>query len=729
MPRFAHAQRRRLPELRPSAGWTAARAAGTARVLTGAMEGLLLCLLAVLAQLARAQVCPKRCMCQHLSPSLAILCTRTGLLFVPAVIDRRTVELRLTDNFITVVRRKDFSNMTSLVHLTLSRNTISQILPFAFADLRSLRALHLDNNRLLRMGAEQLKGLPNLRHLILSNNQLQDVSPAAFDDFAGTLEDLDLSYNNLEQLPWDTIRQLHNVNSLSLDHNLIDFVPEGAFTNLLKLARLDMTSNQLKKIPPDPLFLRIPVYARSKGSPPSSLVLSLGGNPLHCNCELLWLRRLTREDDLETCASPPDLLGKYFWTIPEEEFLCEPPVITRHSGHLTVTEGEGAVLRCRGAGDPEPSIHWVSPEGKVVANTSRTLSYDNGTLEILIAAVQDSGTFTCIASNAAGEATTAVELLVHLLPLLSNSTTPKVPEAVGPSDILTSAMATLPLGANDTGAPAQEKGVVASEVSSSSVLIRWYPQRHIPGIRMYQVQYNSSSDDTLVYRMIPPTSKGFLMKDLAAGRDYHLCVLAVYNDGLTALTVTQSLGCLQFSTRQEGLQCQALHSHFLGGTMIIVVGGLIVASVLVFIIILMIRYKVSSGQEGQKKAGVSNVHSQTNGSHPVPAGLPGSASRHDGWEADSSGRSRRERGLGALGKDCEKGARPPLASQKGPEEEQEEQKVPSPRGRRRRRSRTSLDRHHGGPAAEPSRAAEEDPPLTLPAEERRSTNDWTGVKI
>lgn len=81
--------------------------------------------------------------------------------------------------------------------------------------------------------------------------------------------------------------------------------------------RLDMTSNKLKKIPPDPLFLRIPVYAKMKGSPLTALVLSFGGNPLHCNCELVWLRRLTREDDLETCASPKDLAGKYFWTIRE----------------------------------------------------------------------------------------------------------------------------------------------------------------------------------------------------------------------------------------------------------------------------------------------------------------------------------------------------------------------------------------------------------------------------
>lgn len=85
----------------------------------------------------------------------------------------------------------------------------------------------------------------------------------------------------------------------------------------ISTARLDMTSNKLKKIPPDPLFLRIPVYARTKGSPLTALVLSFGGNPLHCNCELVWLRRLTREDDLETCASPKPLAGKYFWTIRE----------------------------------------------------------------------------------------------------------------------------------------------------------------------------------------------------------------------------------------------------------------------------------------------------------------------------------------------------------------------------------------------------------------------------
>lgn len=64
------------------------------------MERLWFSLL-LLAAACRTQPCPKRCMCQSLSPSLAILCSKTGLLFVPAAIDRRTVELRLQENFIT----------------------------------------------------------------------------------------------------------------------------------------------------------------------------------------------------------------------------------------------------------------------------------------------------------------------------------------------------------------------------------------------------------------------------------------------------------------------------------------------------------------------------------------------------------------------------------------------------------------------------------------------------
>lgn len=139
--------------------------------------------------------------------------------------------------------------------------------------------------------------------------------------------------------------------------------------------------------------------------------------------------------------------------------------------------------------------------------------------------------------------------------------------------------------------------------------------------------------------MIPSTSYDFLVRDLVSGREYDLCVLAVYDDGVTSLTATRQVGCVTFVTETKYSQCQSLHSHFLGGTMIIIIGGIIVASVLVFIIILMIRYKVYShqGADSGKGTAMTNVRSQTNGGQ-AAGQVPRSSSKIvEGQEATGAG--------------------------------------------------------------------------------------------
>ncbi|XP_063146669.1 leucine-rich repeat and fibronectin type-III domain-containing protein 5 isoform X2 [Candoia aspera] len=593
------------------------------------MEKLLLYLFFI-GLVLKAQTCPKRCVCQIWSPNLATLCAKKGLLFVPPDIDRKTVELRLADNFVTNIKRKDFANMTSLVDLTLSRNTISFITPHAFADLRNLRALHLNSNRLTKITHDMLSGLSNLHHLILNNNQLTLISSTAFDDVLA-LEELDLSYNNLETIPWDAVEKMVSLHTLSLDHNMINNIPKGTFSHLHKMTRLDVTSNKLHKLPPDPLFQRAQVLATSGIINPSTFALSFGGNPLHCNCELLWLRRLSREDDLETCASPSVLSGRYFWSVPEEEFLCEPPLITRHTHELRVLEGQRAILRCKARGDPEPAIHWISPEGKLISNATRSLVYDNGTLDIHITTMKDTGSFTCIASNPAGEDTQSVDLHIIKLPHIVNSTNHIHEPDPGSSDISTSTKS----GSNASSSNgetkiSQDKKVVVAEATSSTALLKFNFQRNIPGIRMFQIQYNGTYDDSLVYRMIPPMSKTFLVNNLAAGTMYDLCVLAIYDDGITSLTATRVVGCIQFTTEQDYVRCHFMQSQFLGGTMIIIIGGIIVASVLVFIIILMIRYKVCNNGGHHKVTKVSNVYSQTNGAQAQAQGCCGAATPQSG---------------------------------------------------------------------------------------------------
>ncbi|CAM9501106.1 unnamed protein product [Lampetra fluviatilis] len=596
-------------------------------------------------------LCPRRCVCQNLSPSMATLCAKKGLLSVPATVDRRTVELRLADNFITRLRRQDLANMSNLVDLTLSRNTLGEVVAGAFADLRALRSLYLDGNRLTRLCNVTLRGLTTLRLLTVSSNQLSHIANETFEDFITTLEDLDLSYNNLETLPWEAVQRMSSLHFLGLDHNLLDRVLPGAFTQLHKLSRLDLTSNRLRTLAPDALFLRAGAAAAAGGP----LAFSLAGNPLHCNCEVLWLRRQRRQDQLETCATPAHLAGRSFWAVGEEEFLCEAPVITRHSPHLRVVEGQRAVLRCKAVGDPEPGVHWLAPDGRLVHNSSRSAFYANGTLEVLVATVRDDGTFTCIASNAAGETTTNVRLDVVHLPRVVNGTAGRLRgggggapslgagDPPGPSDMAAhNGHAAAAPGINASDGKGRQWKVEATDVKSTSVLVKWAPSRGLRGVRIYQVQYNSTAEGSLTYRMVPAPSTACPISGLTPATDYDLCVVAIYDDGGDALAATRLLGCVTFQTGAgwdgESLRCSSTAAdagplfpeQLLGSTMIIIIGGIIVACLLVFTVVLVVGYKACAANGnagGCKSTAAANGRSQTGVTEDVVVGGVGGEAR------------------------------------------------------------------------------------------------------
>lgn len=100
--------------------------------------------------------------------------------------------------------------------------------------------------------------------------------------------------------------------------------------------------------------------------------------------------------------------------------------------------------------------------------------------------------------------------------------------------------------------------------------------------------------------MIPPTSKSILVNNLAAGTHYDLCVLAIYDDQVTSLTATRVIGCIHFTTEPQYLRCHFMQSQFLGGTIVVIIGGIIVASVLAFIIFLIVRYRVCNQGDADK---------------------------------------------------------------------------------------------------------------------------------
>lgn len=96
----------------------------------------------------------------------------------------------------------------------------------------------------------------------------------------------------------------------------------------------------------------------------------------------------------------------------------------------------------------------------------------------------------------------------------------------------------------------------------------------------------------LLSRILPSTSDHFLLKNLVSGVDYNLCVLAIFDDTVTSLAATKVLGCASFSTKDVYPACRSLQAHFLGGTLTILVGGIVVVTLLVFTVALMVRHRV-----------------------------------------------------------------------------------------------------------------------------------------
>ncbi|KAK2511260.1 hypothetical protein Q9966_016680 [Columba livia] len=192
---------------------------------------------------------------------------------------------------------------------------------------------------------------------------------------------------------------------------------------LPRLARLDLTANRLRALPPVP------------GPPGPSL--AAGGNPLHCNCELLWLRRLAQPGRLESCATPAPLAGRLLWAVPEEELTCRAPAIAGAAAvPAAVLEGQPLRLGCLAAGDPPPALHWLGPDGRVVQNGSRrAVGADGSSVELRVATLGDHGHFTCVASNAAGEAAARVRVDVLPLPVPPNGDNGDAGDANGPSDM------------------------------------------------------------------------------------------------------------------------------------------------------------------------------------------------------------------------------------------------------------------------------------------------------
>ncbi|XP_014852813.1 PREDICTED: leucine-rich repeat and immunoglobulin-like domain-containing nogo receptor-interacting protein 2 isoform X1 [Poecilia mexicana] len=324
--------------------------------------------------------------------------------------------LTLERSNLTVVPTDALAHLHNLVELRMRFLSISFLKPFSFKQLTRLRHLEVDSWPLLEsLPPLSLHGL-NLTTLFITNTNLSAFPGAALRNLP-YLTHLNLSYCRIQHIQQGELGPLPQLLELRLQGAQLLSIEPLAFAGLKSLELLDVSQNRLDS-------LERAVFA----SADSLQRLCLGGNPLVCDCRLLWLLSSHKPASLQIldlqpeCSAPQHLLGKSLRDLKEplvsRYMTCTKPRVGPNATQLLMAdEGQPARLSCTAEGAPRPSVVWITPHRRYVTakSSGRMEVQPDGSLEIKPAELHDSGVYLCIASNPAGNASLSASLAVKSL--------------------------------------------------------------------------------------------------------------------------------------------------------------------------------------------------------------------------------------------------------------------------------------------------------------------------
>lgn len=216
-----------------------------------------------------------------------------------------------------------FKSMESLQILDLSSNGIRSVETGALDAAQKLQAVRLDDNQLT--GIEGLfQNLPNLRWLNVSSNHIArfdyaflpmglkwlDISHNSVRELANyhdltsgqlQLSELDASFNALSQLGPHNIPD--SIEILAVNDNRISQIVPYTFFKKSKLAKVDLTVNELRILDRNSLRL-----SSDMAQLPD---FYLTGNPIECDCEMVWLKSINSANNLQSYPVVKDIESIY----------------------------------------------------------------------------------------------------------------------------------------------------------------------------------------------------------------------------------------------------------------------------------------------------------------------------------------------------------------------------------------------------------------------------------
>ena len=234
---------------------------------------------------------------------------------------------------VKTLSRHNFTGLTTLRSLALTKCGLEIVEADAFSDLKQLKYLDLSNNALVMIEDYTFSGL-NLDNLFLHNNPRLFLSDQAFVDTR--IKHLSLRHCDLEYLNSAAIAPLSNsLENLLLDNNKLTFLDESIFN----------------------------------AGFPKLKSLFLSNNPWHCSCEMRWLKQLQvtnetlfSQDELSSliCQSPEPVSRFSFQSLHLADFGCQAPLFNDIS---IIFHAEKAELSCTVQSSSATSVFWLTPSG------------------------------------------------------------------------------------------------------------------------------------------------------------------------------------------------------------------------------------------------------------------------------------------------------------------------------------------------------------------------------
>ncbi|XP_041838197.1 toll-like receptor 3 [Melanotaenia boesemani] len=226
-------------------------------------------------------------------------------------------EIHMTNNFQSInLTSSSFVNMPNLRVLTLGKSLKAEALnqdPSPFRSLSNLTVLDLSNNNIANIREHLLEGLGNLRVLKLQHNNLARLwkmanlgGPVLFLKHVQRLITLQMDFNGLDEIPREALRGLGTLRELSLSNNLLNNLKYSVFDDLKSLRLLRLEKNLITSVRPE--VFRTPMSNLS--------VLVMAKNPFDCTCEsILWFVTWLNNTNM---TSVPGL---------RDQYMCNTPLV------------------------------------------------------------------------------------------------------------------------------------------------------------------------------------------------------------------------------------------------------------------------------------------------------------------------------------------------------------------------------------------------------------------